>query len=77
MINTFLIPQALLLLHSGAGVDVWKPTQPFLFCVLFFGALLFAGVALSVFSFYEDHYWGDENFREQLRVHPSRRKSQA
>tara|TARA_Y100001970_G_C14011060_1_gene738422 strand:- start:278 stop:442 length:165 start_codon:yes stop_codon:yes gene_type:complete len=37
------------------------------------GGLLTAGVAMSVFSFYEDHYWGDENFRNKLRFHPLNR----
>ena len=37
------------------------------------GGLLTAGVAMSVFSFYEDHYWGDEYFRNQLRFHPLNR----
>ncbi|KGG01466.1 hypothetical protein EU97_0512 [Prochlorococcus marinus str. MIT 9311] len=37
------------------------------------GGLLTAGVAMSVFLFYEDHYWGDENFRNKLRFHTSHR----
>ena len=54
---------------------IWVPSQGLLFCVLVFGALLTAGVALSVFTFYEDHYWADKEFREELRSMKSKRHS--
>ena len=47
----------------------------FLYIVLIVGALLTAGVAMSAFSFYEDYYWGDKDFRDQLRFHHSNRNS--
>ena len=52
----------------------WIPSDGFLYVVLFFGALFLAGVVLSAFTYYEDHYWGDEKFREELRLNPSRRE---
>ncbi len=72
---TFFATQNLLLALSTKGA--WIPSQGFLFLVLVFGALLTAGVALSVLTFYEDHYWGDESFREELRLNPSRRQPSA
>jgi len=55
--------------------EPWTPSQGFLYVVLIFGALFIAGVALSALTFYEDHYWGDEKFREELRVNPSRKQT--
>ncbi|KGF97112.1 hypothetical protein EU96_1753 [Prochlorococcus marinus str. MIT 9302] len=55
------------------GTSNWVPTDYLIYLVLIMGGLLTAGVAMSVFSFYEDHYWGDENFRNQLRFHPLNR----
>ena len=55
------------------GTSNWVPTDYLIYLVLIIGGLLTAGVAMSVFSFYEDHYWGDENFRNQLRFHPLNR----
>ena len=51
------------------GTSNWVPSDYLIYLVLIMGGLLTAGVAMSVFSFYEDHYWGDENFRNQLRFH--------
>tara|TARA_Y100001968_G_C19207510_1_gene643062 strand:- start:568 stop:795 length:228 start_codon:yes stop_codon:yes gene_type:complete len=59
---------------SSTQIGNWIPSYGFLYFVLLIGALLTAGVALSAFSFYEDFYWGDKNFREQLRFHPSQRR---
>tara|TARA_Y100001968_G_scaffold299530_1_gene310269 strand:+ start:82 stop:225 length:144 start_codon:yes stop_codon:yes gene_type:complete len=44
-----------------------------LYCILIIGAFLAAGIALSILYFYEDHYWGGEEFRGQLRVNQSLR----
>ena len=55
------------------GTSNWVPTDYLIYLVLIMGGLLTAGVAMSFFSFYEDHYWGDENFRNQLRIHPLNR----
>lgn len=55
--------------------EAWVPSHEFLMIVLIVGALLTAGVALSAFAFYDDFYWGDKKFREDLRFHPSRRHS--
>ena len=55
------------------GTSNWVPKDYLIYLVLIMGALLTAGVAMSVFSFYEDHYWGDEKFRNKLRFHPSHR----
>ena len=51
----------------------WVPSTSLLYIVLIVGALLTAGVAMSAFSFYDDYYWRDEAFRDQLRFHPSNR----
>mgnify|MGYP001247524433 FL=1 len=56
-----------------ATQDAWIPSKGFLYVVLIFGALFLAGVALSAFTYYEDHYWGDSKYREELRTNPSRR----
>ncbi len=37
------------------------------FALLFVGALMTAAVGVSVFSFYVDEYWADEDLRETLR----------
>ena len=58
-----------------SGTGNWVPSYSFLYFVLIVGALLTAGVAMSAFSFYEDYYWGDKDFRDQLRFHPSNRNS--
>ena len=58
-----------------SGTGNWVPSNSFLYIVLIVGALLTAGVAMSAFSFYDDYYWGDEDFRDQLRFHPSNRNS--
>ncbi len=55
------------------GTSNWVPTDYLIYLILIMGGLLTAGVAMSVFSFYEDHYWGDENFRNELRFHPLNR----
>ena len=55
------------------GTNNWVPSDYLIYLVLIIGGLLTAGVAMSVFSFYEDHYWGDANFRNKLRFHPSNR----
>ena len=55
------------------GTSNWVPTNYLIYLVLIMGGLLTAGVAMSVFSFYEDHYWGNENFRNKLRFHPLQR----
>ena len=57
------------------GTSNWVPSDYLIYLVLIMGGLLTAGVALSVFSFYEDHYWGDANFRNKLRFNPSNRNS--
>ena len=51
----------------------WVPSHHLIYLVLIVGALLTAGVAMSVFSFYENHYWGNEDFRNQLKSHPLNR----
>ncbi len=53
-----------------SGTGNWVPSYALLYIVLIVGALLTAGVAMSAFSFYDDYYWGDKDFRDQLRVHP-------
>ena len=64
---------ALNLLLGASAKEAWIPSKGFLYGVLCFGALFLAGVALSAFTYYEDHYWGDSNYREELRLNPSRR----
>ena len=58
-----------------SGTGNWVPSYSLLYIVLIVEALLTAGVAMSAFSFYEDYYWGDKDFRDQLRLHPSNRNS--
>ena len=58
-----------------SGTGNWVHSYLFLYIVLIVGALLTAGVAMSAFSFYEDYYWGDKDFRDQLRLHPSNKNS--
>ncbi len=55
------------------GTSNWVPSDYLIYLILIMGGLLTAGVAMSVFSFYEDHYWIDANFRNQLRFHSSNR----
>ena len=55
------------------GTSKWVPSHYLIYFVLIMGGLLTAGVAMSVFTFYEDHYWGDENFRNSLRFNPLNR----
>ena len=66
-----------LLLTALTSVQIARPPTFVLYLVLFVGALLFAGVALLIFTFYEDFYWKDQSYREQLRWHPSKRKEKA
>jgi len=58
-----------------SGTGNWVPSYSFLYFLLIVGALLTAGVAMSAFLFYEDYYWCDEDFRNQLRFHPSNKNS--
>ena len=60
-----------------SGTGNWVPSHSLLYIVLIVGALLTAGVAMSAFSFYEDYYWGDEDYRNQLRRRTSFRKGKA
>jgi len=62
-------------LFSAVSSTPWVPPLSLLYGVLVVGAFLTAGVALSVFTFYEDHYWNDQSFRDELRFEPSRRPS--
>ena len=55
------------------GTSNWVTSDYLIYLVLIIGGLLTAGVAMSVFLFYEEHYWGDENFRNKLRFHSSHR----
>ena len=63
----FLFSQALF--HFAVGIKSnFIPTDSFLFLVLVLGAFLTAGAGLLILTFYEDFYWNDPNFREQLRL---------
>tara|TARA_B100000965_G_scaffold350086_1_gene323734 strand:- start:92 stop:310 length:219 start_codon:yes stop_codon:yes gene_type:complete len=53
----------------------WVPSYSLLYIVLIVGAMLTAGVAMSALSFYDDYFWVDEAFRDQLRFHSSNRNS--
>ena len=55
----------------------WMQSEAFLTGLLIVGALFFAGVFLSAFTYYEDHYWGDSKYREELRFNSSRKQSLA
>ena len=69
-----IFPAAQLILLS-LSEDPWIPSQAFLRGLLVIGALFLAGVFLSAFTYYEDHYWADSKFREELRDNSSRRDS--
>tara|TARA_Y100001968_G_scaffold278888_1_gene274504 strand:+ start:684 stop:929 length:246 start_codon:yes stop_codon:yes gene_type:complete len=73
MENIILLPTMIFAVISG-NVN-WVPSNSLLYIILIVGALLTAGVAMSAFSFYEDYYWRDEDFRDQLRFHSSSRNS--
>ena len=57
------------------GTANWIPPYSLIYIVLIIGALLTAGVAMSAFTFYEDYYWGDKDFRDQLRFINLKRNS--
>ena len=73
----FLFTPAFKLFLALSQTGAWIPSEGFLYLLLIFGAFMTATVALSVFTFYEDHYWGDTDFREQLRLGNSRGKQTA
>ena len=47
--------------------NAWIPNEAFIYGLLVVGAFLIAGVALSIFTFYEDCYWGDKAYRKFLK----------
>ncbi len=57
--------------------QVWSPPEGFFFVLLVLGALLTAAVALLIFTFYEDYYWTDKEYRDQLRFPSMRHKNKA
>ena len=71
--HLFFSADKLLLMALSKGP--WIPSQSFLNGLLVLGALFLAGVFLSAFTYYEDHYWADSKFRDELRVNSSRRES--
>ncbi len=73
MVHLFFLVQNLFLFTISK--QAWIPSKQFLFFVLVLGAIFLGGVFLSALTFYEDHYWGDEKFREELRFNSSRRDS--
>ena len=44
------------------------PNEGLGFLILLIGAMFTAAVVVTVFSFYVDDYWTDENYRETLRL---------
>ena len=58
-----------------SGTVNWVPPYSLIYIVLIIGAPLTAGVAMSAFTFYEDYYWGDKDFRDQLRFINLKRNS--
>ena len=48
-------------------LNTWIPTEGFIYGLLVVGAFLIAGVSLSIFTFYEDCYWGDKAYRKFLK----------
>ena len=48
-------------------LNAWIPTEGFIYGLLVVGAFLIAGVSLSIFTFYEDCYWGDKAYRKFLK----------
>ena len=47
--------------------NTWIPTEGFIYGLLVVGAFLIAAVSLSIFTFYEDCYWGDKAYRKFLK----------
>ena len=72
MLNVLLSNENLLVVLSTINASFHS--QAILYGILLIGAFLTAGVALSILTFYEDFYWSDEKFREQLRVNNFFRK---
>ncbi len=64
-----LIKGTIILLSTS--VQAWTPPTGLFFAILVLGAFLFAGVGMFAFSFYEDYYWADEEYRKQLRGIPN------
>ena len=58
-------------------VSAWNPPDGLFFLLLIIGALVFAAVGLFVFTFYEDYYWNDKEYREELRWNGSKNKRKA
>lgn len=54
-------------LFLTGALETWKPSESSIYFLLVIGAFLFAGVALSIFTFYEDCYWGDKAYRKYLK----------
>ena len=50
-----------------ATTQAWKPSEGLIDALFIVGAFLIAGVTLSIFTFYEDCYWGDKTYREYLK----------
>ena len=61
-------------LSSTPSVVIWSPPPELLFTLLVIGALMVAAVVLMIFSFYEDFYWGDADYRNELRWNSNRKK---
>ena len=55
------------LFYFLATNQTWRPSEGFIYLLLLIGAFLIAGVALSIFTFYEDCYWGDKEYRRYLK----------
>ena len=71
----YLIFSTVHLLLAFQSNEAWIPSKGFLYGVLVVGAMFLAGVALSVFTYYEDHYWNDKDFRERLRFNSSKKRA--
>ena len=57
------------------GMGLVSPMPGLGITLLIVGAMFTAAVGVSVFSFYLDDYWGDESFREELRVGSSKKRN--
>ncbi len=55
----------------------WRPPHNLLLFTLIAGAILTANLTLLVLTFYEDHYWSDKKYREELRLNSQVKKKKA
>ncbi len=54
-------------LLSLSTTTAWKPSDGLIHVLFVIGAFLIAGVSLTILTYYEDCYWGDQEYRKYLK----------